>query len=106
MRRKKSVARAGRAGSIGIRVADFRRIRKTKNMDAYQQFLHRADVLEREHPGETIVLNAQDFKVIAISKDPKKIAKKLRALNSGIQTIFIGGPRREEVACHHFCAPQ
>lgn len=61
--------------------------------------------LQNRYPGATIMLDAKTFRVLARSKSPAVIAKKVRSLKKDIVPIFIGGPATaSDVAFHHFCA--
>jgi hypothetical protein len=60
-------------------------------------------MLEAQHPGETIVLNATTREVIVISKIPLEVSQKIKNLAGDIVTVFIGGPHTgRELAFHHF----
>jgi hypothetical protein len=59
----------------------------------------------REHPGQTVVLDAKTLAILIASKDSSKIAEKLRSISDDIVPLFIA-PAGREVALHHFCLSQ
>jgi 23S rRNA pseudoU1915 N3-methylase RlmH len=86
---------------VGVKRKNNRRakvaIRSIEGLDSY------AARLEKEHPGKTIVLNAKTREILIASQNSTEIAKTLRSLSDDIVTLFIGGPRLNQVGFHHFC---
>lgn len=76
-------------------------------MDEFYEKLNRTvEILEKNNPGKTIILNATTLETILISSDPTQITNKVSELNtSNIIPLFIGGPyqHNEPTITPSFC---
>lgn len=67
-------------------------------MTYYQKLVRQATSVMNRHPKSTVVLDAENFNVLAKSADPAKAAEAVRmAADQGRIPVIVERPRRQEI---------